>query len=148
MPWELPQILDGELVREGWAKLQPIIRLDEWTARVPTPHAKVAALELSCYMRNMLLRDSDWAGMAHSLEIRVPMVDITLFRALAPHLVSKVPPAKRDLATVPCRALPDEIIHRPKTGFAIPIQEWIGSQDQAAGQRGLRGWALSVLSHV
>ena len=35
-------------------------------------------------MRNQLLRDADWAGMAHSLEIRVPLVDFTLLGALAP----------------------------------------------------------------
>ena len=37
--------------------------------------AKVAALETSLYMRNQLLRDADWAGMAHGLEVRVPLVD-------------------------------------------------------------------------
>ena len=39
--------------------------VDDWLA--------VSALEMSCYMRNQLLRDADWAGMAHSLEIRVPL---------------------------------------------------------------------------
>jgi asparagine synthase (glutamine-hydrolysing) len=35
-------------------------------------------------MRNQLLRDADWAGMAHGIEIRVPLVDLTLLRAIAP----------------------------------------------------------------
>ena len=29
-------------------------------------------------MRNQLLRDTDWASMAHSLEVRVPLVDAVL----------------------------------------------------------------------
>lgn len=145
MPWELPKYMDGDVVRDGWAKLQPILRLDEWTARVQTPWAKVVAMESACYMRNMLLRDSDWAGMAHSLEIRVPLVDVALFRALAPHLVGKHPPVKHDLAAVPQRPLPDAIVNRPKTGFSIPVQEWIGRQALRTSRRGLRGWALQVV---
>ena len=145
MPWELPQFLDSELVREGWAKLQPIVRLDEWLKPVGSPHAKVAAMEMSLYMRNMLLRDSDWAGMAHSLEIRTPMVDITLFRALSPHLSDPANmTAKRHLGGVPQHPLPDEILNRPKTGFAIPVREWMEERGDTQGQRGLRGWSLRV----
>jgi asparagine synthase (glutamine-hydrolysing) len=145
MPWELPQFLDGELVREGWTTLQPIVRLDEWLRPVDSPHAKVAAMEMALYMRNMLLRDSDWAGMAHSLEIRTPLVDIALFRALAPYLSTRGNlPVKQHLGGVPRRSLPDEILNRPKTGFAIPVREWLEASGESAGQRGLRGWSLRV----
>jgi asparagine synthase (glutamine-hydrolysing) len=140
MPWELPDFLDGDLVREGWAALQPVLRLDEWTARVKSPYAKVAAMEMACYMRNMLLRDSDWAGMAHSLEIRLPLVDISLFRTLAPSLVSTTPLVKRDLAHAPRLTLPDAVLNRRKTGFSVPVREWMETLGQAVGQRGLRGW--------
>jgi len=144
MPWELPQFLDGEFVKEGWTKLQPIVRLDEWLKPVGSPHAKVAAMEMSLYMRNMLLRDSDWAGMAHSLEIRTPLVDIALFRALAPYLSDPVnQPTKAMLGSVPKRPLPDEILNRPKTGFSIPVREWLGTKGVNGG---LRGWASLVLS--
>jgi asparagine synthase (glutamine-hydrolysing) len=145
MPWELPRFMDGEFVREGWSTLQPVLRLDEWTSRVKSPHAKVMTMEMGCYMRNMLLRDSDWAGMAHSLEIRVPMVDISLFRALAPYLVNEIPHAKRDLADLPKRFLPDEITRRPKTGFSIPVRDWMTAHAKITGQRGLRGWAGYVI---
>jgi len=145
MPWELPQLLDGELVREGWARLQPKLRLDEWTTRIQSPHARVAALEMACYMRNMLLRDSDWAGMAHSLEIRVPLVDIALFRSLAPHLASSNPPVKRDMACVPQHSLPDEIVNRPKTGFSTPVRMWLETRGNNLAGRGLRGWSQIVL---
>lgn len=147
MPWELPSLLDGELVKEGWAALQTIVRLDEWLTPVGSPHAKVAALEMSLYMRNMLLRDSDWAGMAHSLEIRTPMVDIALFRALASCLSDPDNlPTKAMLGGVPKRPLPDEILNRPKTGFSIPVHEWTEIRGGATGKRGLRGWASLVLS--
>ena len=44
---------------------------------------QVSALELSLYMRNQLLKDSDVMSMAHGLELRVPLVDKTLFERIA-----------------------------------------------------------------
>ena len=38
-------------------------------------------------MRNQLLRDADWASMAHSVEVRTPLVDASLLRQLAPLLL-------------------------------------------------------------
>lgn len=144
MPWELTQFLDGELVRKGWAALQPVVRLDEWLRPVGHARAKVAALEMSMYMRNMLLRDADWAGMAHSLEIRTPMVDVALFRSLAPFLSARAShPSKAMLGGVPDRLLPENVLNRPKTGFSIPVGEWVGGAGTQA-QRGLRGWSLAV----
>lgn len=149
MPWELPNFIDGEVVREGWAKLQPVMRLEEWLKPIGSPYAKVAAMEMSMYMRNMLLRDSDWAGMAHSLEIRLPFVDTTLFRALAPCLSDPFEkPAKPLLAGVPNRPLPDEILNRPKTGFSIPVREWVEGRWGEQNQRGLRGWALRIIGQA
>ncbi len=145
MPWELPKILDSDLVREGWESLQPVIRMDDQISRLSTPHARISALELTHYMRNTLLRDSDWAGMAHSLEIRTPLVDIELFRALAPYLAGTgMVPSKQDMAQTPVNPLPNEVVNRPKTGFSIPVQEWIESAGLSKQGRGLRGWALRV----
>jgi hypothetical protein len=45
---------------------------------------RVAALETALYMRNQLLRDADWAGMSHGVEIRVPYVDPFFLAALPP----------------------------------------------------------------
>ena len=36
---------------------------------------------------NQLFRDSDWASMAHSLELRTSLVDIELIKELAPVLI-------------------------------------------------------------
>jgi asparagine synthase (glutamine-hydrolysing) len=146
MPWELPNFLDSNVIREGWATLQPILRLDEWTARVKSSHTKVLSMEMAFYMRNMLLRDSDWAGMAHSLEIRMPFVDIALFRALAPYLVSSTPPTKSDLVVASQYTLPDEVINRKKTGFTIPVTEWARDPSQSNDPSGLREWSKSVIA--
>ena len=139
MPWELPAVLDGEMVRDGWRELDSLARLETGLAN---PRAAVSALEIGWYMRNQLLRDADWAGMAHSLEIRTPLVDVDLFRALVPMLLSAPPPSKRDMAMTPRPALPRAVIERPKTGFSVPVRDWL--QGGTAGERGLRGWARQV----
>lgn len=151
MPWELPEFLDPDLVREGWAELQPLVRLDETLNGLQDPWLKVACLETCWYMRNQLLRDADWAGMAHSLEIRVPLVDVTLLRTLAPLLAGDSRPTKRDMARTPNPQLPQSILNRPKTGFTIPVRDWLlaecpesGVQIPQSAGRGLRGWAREV----
>lgn len=148
MPWELSEILDGEMVREGWEELQLLTRLEHTVRKINVERQKVTALELKWYMRNQLLRDSDWAGMAHSIEIRVPFVDIGLLRMLRPLLCSDHPPSKLDMARTAVPPLPKEVLKRPKTGFGIPVREW--SAKAVTGypnERGLRGWARSVYGH-
>jgi asparagine synthase (glutamine-hydrolysing) len=127
MPWELPSVMDPELVSDGLRRLDPLRYVA--AAIDPSPRssfAKVAALESSLYMRNQLLRDTDWASMAHSLEVRVPLVDIPLLRAVAPTTIALAPDAgKRLLASSPGKSLPREIVERSKTGFGTPVQEWL-----------------------
>jgi asparagine synthase (glutamine-hydrolysing) len=148
MPWELPGVLDPDLVRAGWRELQPLLRLGESHAGLPAGRATVSALEAQWYMRNQLLRDSDWASMAHSLEVRVPLVDTTLWRTFAPALASGTPPNKQTLARSPARALPEPLLNRPKTGFFIPVRDWLlGDAPAAPADRGLRGWARHVHAH-
>jgi asparagine synthase (glutamine-hydrolysing) len=143
MPWELAQFLPREMVRAGLDKLQTVEQLEATVADIRSPRLKVSALELSWYMRNQLLRDSDWAGMAHSLEIRVPFVDAELFRKLAPLLASQHPPSKKDMADTLRTKLPDPVLNRAKTGFVVPVRDWLLGESGAA-PRGLRGWAQNV----
>jgi len=144
MPWELPDFLDGDMVREGWRDLAPLAALDDTITGLSTPRQKVTALETCWYMRNQLLRDADWAGMAHSVEIRVPFVDSVLIEGMAPSLASVRPPKKQDMATVVPRPLPAEIFARPKTGFVVPVRDWLSGQSDGTEERGLRGWARQV----
>jgi asparagine synthase (glutamine-hydrolysing) len=149
MPWELPDLLDGEMVRAGWEELKTLSRLEATTRGITNAHLKVTALETTWYMRNQLLRDADWASMAHSLEIRLPLVDRYLQRAVVPLLASCNPPGKRDMAVTPRKALPREILERRKTGFSIPVRDWLMEHTQVATtDRGLRGWARFLLSQA
>ena len=144
MPWELPDVLDGDMVREGWKELQTLSRLEETVSGINNSRPKVSALETAWYMRNQLLRDADWASMAHSLEIRTPLVDWRLIQGLAPMLVSQNPPSKSEFARTPTMSLPKEVRIRDKTGFCVPVREWIMWREGSSQSRGLRGWAKVV----
>lgn len=108
------------------------------------PIRAISLLESSFYMRNQLLRDSDWAGMAHSLEIRLPLVDARLSGEIAPILPTLQEGAgKRLLAAAPSRPLPRAVVQRRKTGFGIPVAQWIGG---SASSNLRDGWAAEVLA--
>ncbi|MBT4931928.1 MAG: asparagine synthase (glutamine-hydrolyzing) [Rhodospirillaceae bacterium] len=142
MPWELPTVMDGDMAREGLATLNARQRLKNCQAQVSAPKAKVAALEMAWYMRNQLLRDADWAGMAHGLEIRVPLVDVQLFSQLAGAIARGQGPDKQAMAATPKKPLPGQVLRRPKSGFFVPVRDWLGGD--GVQERGLRGWAKKV----
>ncbi len=145
MPWELPDILDGEIVKQGWRDMGTLPALRQTITNISDRRLKVSAMETEWYMRNQLLRDTDWASMAHSLEVRVPMVDVKLICEVAGLVASGHSPSKLDMALAPQKRLPENILNRPKTGFSIPVKQWMRSaQDVSSDDRGNRGWAKSV----
>ncbi len=88
---------------------------------------QVSELELTCYMRNQLLRDSDVMSMANGMELRVPFVDRGLFEA-----VSRIPAATRlqpgkRLLTDAVPEVPDWVVNQKKRGFLFPFEKWLGS---------------------
>jgi asparagine synthase (glutamine-hydrolysing) len=143
LPWELPRILDGDLVREGWRELSCLNHLDATLSGITSSRLRVSALETAWYMRNQLLRDTDWASMAHSLEVRVPLVDIDLWREVMKLVAAGRLVGKSDMANCPRRKPPAAILGRTKTGFSVPVREWLRSSGHSEA-RGLRGWAQIV----
>ena len=127
MPAELAGLRDADTLREGLAELAPVETIAAALCPGPqTDFARLATLEATLYMRNQLLRDADWASMAHSLEIRVPLVDACLLKQIAPCLVNaRHRPAKAPLARAPAKPLPEDIAQRQKTGFSTPVATWL-----------------------
>jgi asparagine synthase (glutamine-hydrolysing) len=156
MPWELSHVLDPDIVREGLRRLAPLrLIARELICRPRSAHARVAALEASLYMRNQLLRDTDWASMAHGLEVRVPLVDAVLLRKIAPTVLAMTPhqaaSPKAGLALSPSKPLPAGLVSRPKTGFTTPIAGWLPKCSAAAPRHNVpptehwsRQWAEQI----
>jgi len=127
MPWELKEILGEEMAREGLRRLAPLRMIENAIKPDPRlPYSRVATLEASLYMRNQLLRDTDWASMAHSIEVRVPLVDSEVLKSLAP-VLSRQPElaSKRLLAKIATPSLPSSVCERDKTGFTVPLNSWM-----------------------
>ena len=103
------------------------------------PINRVSYLESRCYMLNTLLRDSDFMSMSQGLEVRVPLIDHLLAKAvLALPGASKLNHTPKKLLVDALRgSLPDEIVHRPKRGFTLPFEHWMRQE--------LRGEIASVL---
>ncbi len=130
MPWELAAMLDRDTLVLGLRRLDPLGHIAKQLETCPkSAFPRVAVLESALYMRNQLLRDADWASMAHSLEVRLPLVDSKLLTAVAraapwrAAIGSAAPKAL--LAKSPSRSLPHHIVSRAKTGFTTPIADWL-----------------------
>ncbi len=125
MPWELPKLLTQEVIRAGHEELRSA---STWEPIPPTLNAfgQVSLLESSRYMRNQLLRDADWVGMAHSMELRTPLVDQRLSERIAGlAALGRLGRGKAILAQTLTRGLPESILNRPKMGFTLPIWAWL-----------------------
>jgi asparagine synthase (glutamine-hydrolysing) len=152
LPYELKEVINPDVAREGLRRLRPLRRLA--TSLEPDPGSdvgRVCVLESAHYMRNQLLRDADWAGMAHGVEIRVPLVDATLLKRLASAIPTLAPPVgKAALARAPLQPLPNEILNRPKTGFLVPTYAWAYAAlaQSAERQVGTKGNASRYWSRV
>jgi asparagine synthase (glutamine-hydrolysing) len=92
------------------------------------PWQMVTALELSAYMGWRLLRDTDAMSMAHSLEVRVPLVDhkvVEFVTGLPAGWEARLGYPKRLLIASLADVLPPAILNRPKQGFAFPLDHWM-----------------------
>jgi len=89
--------------------------------------SKISIAELSNYLPDILLRDTDQMSMAHALEVRVPFLDHTLVEYVLglPDRV-KYPHTPKKLLTDAMKGLlPENITNRKKMGFTFPWSVWM-----------------------
>ncbi len=137
MPWELPAFMEHDRLDHGLKQLGIFDHIDSLTPNRELKttvshenyyHAAISSLESSLFMRNQLLRDTDWTSMAHSVEVRTPLADFYLLNSIAPKLLKlEQLSSKNCLASAPQKPLPDHIVNRQKTGFIVPLEKWIKS---------------------
>jgi asparagine synthase (glutamine-hydrolysing) len=103
----------------------------------------VSRLEISSYMRDMLLRDSDTFSMACSLEVRAPLLDDRVIEVVSrfPGRWKRARPhPKKLLIDAIGRRLPRSVLGRPKRGFTFPWTTWLrgplGERARGALQNG------------
>jgi asparagine synthase (glutamine-hydrolysing) len=117
---------------------------------VPGDHiASVGRLESSFYLQNILLRDSDVFGMANSLEIRVPFLELDLAEwALGLPgnvLLPRHAPQKYLLRKMFPDLFSEAQLKQPKRGFALPFAAWLKGPLRDLTNENLRSLRLSGL---
>jgi asparagine synthase (glutamine-hydrolysing) len=129
---ETQAILAAGTVRDAQAGqhhgLPPQVATD-WRACIAGSEARhaVSVLELSSFVGERLLRDTDAASMAVALEVRVPLLDHVLTETVAgmdPGRRFSPPGRKQLLRDVALARLDPALFDRPKSGFVLPIDTW------------------------
>lgn len=154
-PVELSTLLGGKQSCEIVLSLDPGDLIESMVDALPVDAmAAVGQIESMTYLRNQLLRDSDWASMDHSVELRTPLVDAWLLHDLVPVLRSFGRFNGKSLLAGSLKApLNQTVLSRAKTGFGIPLAEWIGQKGIALDGEELpiisegqasRRWAVAV----
>lgn len=93
---------------------------------------KISYLERYMYMQGQLLKDTDMMSMWHSIEVRVPFLDIdlvNLMNSISPVLKFENSKPKGLLIDSYNDLLPREIWDRKKQGFVFPFQKWMNGSE-------------------
>jgi asparagine synthase (glutamine-hydrolysing) len=115
---------DFGLAPSMWERLRSELRRDDALLAI-------SGFEQRLFLGERLLRDSDAASMATSLEMRLPLVDRVLLEA-----VNRVPPVRRYqpvrrkalLRRIGLAGLDPGLFERPKSGFVLPYDRWLRGQ--------------------
>jgi asparagine synthase (glutamine-hydrolysing) len=108
-------------------------RLEETARELDSVNAH-SFLELSLYMANMLLRDTDQMSMAHGLEVRDPLLDFNLVEEVAripgplKLAAGKTSRTKGLLVDALPVRLPPPVLRRTKMGFVFPWERWLRNE--------------------
>lgn len=123
------------------------------------PLALIQYLDLKTYLVGDINTKVDRASMAHSLEVREPLMDHELVEWLATlpsHYKIKGQEGKYIFKKSMEAYLPNDVLYRPKMGFSVPLARWFRGplkqrvRDAVLGERlAATGWFNSAyLQHL
>jgi len=95
------------------------------------PLCRLQELDLRTYLPGDILTKLDRMSMAHSLEARVPLLDHPLVEfacGLPARLKLRSGETKYLLKRILRGRVPEEVLTRPKQGFAVPLEAWFAKR--------------------
>jgi asparagine synthase (glutamine-hydrolysing) len=138
----------GEWQCSAWWKW---LSAAEEESRSMDSFTRISWLESRSYLVNTLLRDTDAMSMHHSLEVRVPFLDLPLVEYLL-----SLPQASKSgrgrskalLIAALGDVLPEEIVAQQKRTFTFPWNNWLCGplRERVAG--GLADWSPALEPHL
>ena len=125
------------LMAEGFSRVESSYRVTdpyyEAKGALDDP-ALMQTVDCHTWLPGDILMKADKMSMAHSLELRVPFLDVDVFeraaRTLPLSLRVTLGSTKVALRQAAQGIVPDDVVSRPKLGFPIPIIDWIASDMQ------------------
>ncbi len=140
---ELRATVDQDQTARLFAPLSEVMRSH------PDPIARFQAADFSCYLPEDVLTKVDRMSMAHSLEVRVPLLDPSLV-AFAQSLPGHYKfqrhtggfTSKKILRALIAKHLPREVLEHPKRGFSVPLRSWMRGRLSSLVSDTLRGPVL------
>lgn len=132
MPDEQRDKLFSQKMKQQLAGYQAVDVFQQYANNAPgmaaeDPLALIEYLDMKTYMVDDILTKVDRASMAHSLEVRVPMLDhkyIEWISGLPSNLKLKGQMGKYILKKSLEPYLPNDILYRKKMGFSVPLANW------------------------
>lgn len=123
-----------------------VLREHARNAPIDHPLSRIQYLDLKTYLAGDILTKVDRASMAHSLEVRVPILDHKFVE-----WISGLPPTmklrKREGKYIFKKALepylPRDILYRRKMGFAVPLAKWFRGPLRSRVREAICGSVLS-----
>ena len=124
----------------------------EHAARAPTDHPLLLAqyLDFKTWLPGAILTKVDRASMAHSLEVRVPVLDHLLVEwasSLPPELKLRHGTGKFVFKKALEPDLPHDVLYRPKMGFRVPLATWFRGPLRSRLQSTMQGGLLAAYGY-
>jgi len=136
----------GFRARLGGYRAREVFHEHAARAQTDDPLSLIQYLDYQTYLPGDINTKVDRASMAHSLETREPLMDHELVEWAA-RLPSQLKLAGGEGKLVLKKAmeplLPDDVLYRPKMGFAVPLADWFRGPLRAEVQRVLNGETLA-----
>lgn len=111
------------------------------------PFTRISWLELRSYLVNTLLRDTDAMSMRHSLEVRVPFLDVPLVEYVlrVPEALKRNPRRPKSLLIEAMKdLLPEEVMAQNKRTFTFPWETWLRGKLGERVAVGLGDWSPAL----